>query len=89
METKVALAPPGARQTEKDKERPSRAERKEYRAAENHIRESILLRDILPGQSYPGREEDLQTIHDYHSHYGIPVVGLWARAERLVKKGGS
>jgi hypothetical protein len=66
--------------------RPSREERREYRVADNRIRESILLRDILPGQSYPGREEDLQTIHDYHSKFGMPGVGLWAWAERLLKK---
>jgi hypothetical protein len=67
--------------------RPSREERKEYRAAENRIRESILLRDILPGQSYPGREEDLQTIHAYHSKFGVPELGLWSRVQRLMGGG--
>jgi hypothetical protein len=64
--------------------RPSREERREYRAAENRIKESILLRDILPGHRYPGREEDLQTIRRYHGLYGIPDIGLWARAKKLL-----
>jgi hypothetical protein len=64
--------------------RPTRAERREYRRAEARIRESILLRDILPDHTYPHRDEDLQLIHDYHSAYGIPEVGLWDRAKKLV-----
>ena len=64
--------------------RPSRQERREYRAAENRIRESILLRGVLPDHTYPGRGEDLQTIHAYHSRYGIPTLGLWARAKKLL-----
>jgi hypothetical protein len=68
--------------------RPTREERRAYRAAENRIRESILLRDVLPGHTYPGRDEDLQTIHDYHSQYGMPTLGLWARARKLLEGRG-
>jgi hypothetical protein len=67
--------------------RSSATERREYRAAENRIKESILLRDILPGHRYPGREEDLRTIRNYHSKYGIPDIGLWARAKKLLGGG--
>ena len=68
--------------------RPSRQERREYRAAEDRVRESILLRDVLPNHTYPRRDEDLATIKAYHDRYGVPDVGLWARARRLLKKGG-
>lgn len=68
-------------------ERPSRQERKEYRAAETRIRESILLKDVLPNHTYPGRDEDLTTIRRYHGRYGIPELGLWARARRLLGGG--
>ena len=68
--------------------RPSRQERREYREAENRIRQSILLRDALPDHTYPGRDEDLQTIHNYHSRYGIPELGLWARAKKLLRGEG-
>ena len=64
--------------------RPSRQERREYREAENRIRESILLRDVLPNHTYPRHAEDLETIRNYHSRYGIPALGLWARAKRLM-----
>ena len=64
--------------------RPSRQERREYREAENRIRESILLRDVLQGHTYPRRDEDLQTIKEYHNRYGIPELGLWARAKKLL-----
>ena len=56
--------------------RPTGQERRAYRSAEARIRESILLRDVLPGHTYPGREEDLRTIKEYHGRYGIPSVGL-------------
>jgi hypothetical protein len=65
-----------------------RQERREYRGAESRIRESILLRDVLPDHTYPGRDEDLQTIHRYHSRYGIPPLGLWACAKRLLEGRG-
>ena len=64
--------------------RPSRQERREYRAAENRIKESILLRDVLPGHRYPLYDEDRETIRRYHNRYGVPDVGLWARVKRLV-----
>jgi hypothetical protein len=64
--------------------RPSRAERRAYREAENRLKESILLRDILPGHTYPRRDEDLATIKAYHGRYGVPELGLWARVKRLV-----
>ena len=70
------------------KPRPSRRERREYRAAEDRIRESILLRDVLPNHTYPRRDEDLEVIHAYHSKYGIPELGLWARAKRLLEGRG-
>jgi hypothetical protein len=63
---------------------PSRAERRAYRAAENRLRESILVRDVLPNHTYPRHAEDLETIRSYHSEYGIPDLGLWARARRLM-----
>ena len=68
--------------------RPSRQERREYRAAEGRIKESILLRDVLPNHSYPGRGEDFATIRRYHSRYGIPTIGLWARAKKLLRGEG-
>ena len=64
--------------------RPSRQERRAYREAENRMRESILLRDVLPDHNYPGRDEDLQTIHSYHSRFGIPPLDLWARAKKIL-----
>ena len=64
--------------------RPTRTERGAYREAENRIRESILLRDVLPNHTYPRHAEDLETIRSYHSKHGIPDVGLWARARRLM-----
>ena len=64
--------------------RPSRQERRAYKEADNRIPESILLRDVLPDHTYPGRDEDLQTIHRYHSRFGIPPLGLWARAKKLL-----
>ena len=67
--------------------RPSRQERREYRTAENRLQESILLRDVLPGHRYPLYEEDLATLKRYHSKYGIPSVGLWARAKKLLSAG--
>ena len=67
-----------------DGARPTRAERRAYREAENRIRESVLLRDVLPNHTYPRHAEDLETIRNYHSKYGVPEVGLWARARRLI-----
>jgi hypothetical protein len=64
--------------------RPTAAERREYRQAEGRIRESIQLKDILPDHTYPRKEEDLQTIQRYHTRYGVPDMGLWYRALRLV-----
>ena len=68
--------------------RPTREERREYRAAEGRIKESILLKDVLPGHSYPGRDEDFATIRRYHSRYGVPELGLWARAKKLLRGEG-
>jgi hypothetical protein len=68
--------------------RPSRQERKAYRAAENRIKESILLRDILPQHRYPQYEEDRETIRSYHRRYGVPALGLFARARRLLEGRG-
>ncbi len=68
--------------------RPTGQEREAYRAAEARIKESILLRDILPSHTYPGRGEDLATIKEYHSRYGIPELGLWARAKKLLRGEG-
>jgi hypothetical protein len=65
--------------------RPTRAERRAYRAAENRLRESILVRDVLPGHTYPRHAEDLETIRRYHNRYGIPDVGFFARAYRLME----
>jgi hypothetical protein len=65
--------------------RPSGKERRAYRAAENRLKESILLREVLPGHRYPGREEDLEFMREYHRLYGVPDVGLWARMRRLVE----
>ncbi len=69
------------------KPRPSRQERREYRSAEARTKESILLRDILPDHTYPGREEDFATIRRYHSRFGVPPLGLWSRAKRLLAGG--
>ena len=68
--------------------RPTREERREYRAAEGRIKESILLKDVLPNHSYPGRDEDFATIRRYHSRYGVPELGLWARAKKLLRGEG-
>jgi hypothetical protein len=64
--------------------RPSAKERRAYRAAENRLRESIALRDVLPSHSYPGRGEDIQLMRRYHEAYGVPDLGLMARVKRLV-----
>lgn len=64
--------------------RPSRQERRAYREAENRLRESILLRDVLPGHTYPLYDEDCETIRTYHNRYGVPEIGLWARARKLL-----
>ena len=64
--------------------RPSRQERREYREAENRLKESILLRDLLPQHRYPLYEEDLETLRRYHSKYGVPGVGLMARVKKLL-----
>jgi hypothetical protein len=68
--------------------RPSAQEKRAYRAAENRIRESIVLREVLPGHSYPGREEDLELMRSYHQRYGMPDLGLMQRVRRLVGRGG-
>ncbi len=65
--------------------RPTRAERRAYRAAENRLRESILVRDVLPNHTYPRHRKDLETINRYHSRYGIPDVGLFERVRRLME----
>ena len=65
--------------------RPTRAERRVYRAAENRLKESIAVRDALPSHTYPRHAEDLEVIRNYHSKYGIPDIGLWARAKRLME----
>jgi hypothetical protein len=67
--------------------RPSRAERRAYRAAEGRLRESILARDVVPNHSYSRHQEDLETIRRYHQAYGVPDVGLLARMKRLVGGG--
>jgi hypothetical protein len=67
--------------------RPSGQEKRAYRAAENRIRESIVLREVLPGHTYPEREEDLETMRRYHQRYGMPDVGLMQRVKRLVGGG--
>jgi hypothetical protein len=67
-----------------DSTRPTRAEPRAYREAENRIRESILLRNVVPDHTYPRQAEDLETIRNFHSRYGIPDLGLWARARRLI-----
>ena len=46
------------------------------------------MRDILPGHSYVRREEDLALIREYHAKYGIPALGLWARAKKLLRGEG-
>lgn len=54
---------------------------REYRNAEARLKASIEQRRYDPGHTYPGREEDLATMTDYHRHHGIPpagaVAGLW------------
>ena len=69
--------------------RPTGEEKRAYRSAENRIKESIALRDILPGHSYGRREEDLALIREYHAKYGIPELGLWARAKKLLRGEGN
>jgi len=67
--------------------RPSSEERRAYRAAENRLKESILLRDVMPEHRYPRHQEDLETMRRYHRAYGMPDVGLMARLKRLVGGG--
>ncbi len=49
-----------------------------------HVTKSIELRCAgFPGHTYPGRDEDLATIHAYIAGHGIPPSGflrcLWWR----------
>ena len=69
--------------------RPTGQEKRAYRSAQARIKESIALRDLLPGHTYPGRESDLELMRRYHEQYGVPEMGLWARVRRLLEKGGS
>lgn len=60
--------------------------RKEYKAAEARIRESIKLQaDGLP-HTYPGRKQDLDTMREYHAVHGWPHLSLW---DRLVTRARS
>ena len=68
--------------------RPTGEERRAYRSAEGRVKESILLRDLLPGHTYPRHGEDLELMRRYHEQYGVPTMGLWSRVRRLLEKGG-
>jgi hypothetical protein len=68
--------------------KPSGEERRAYRAAENRLKESIYLRGVLPDHSYSRRLADLETMKRYHRLYGVPDLGLWARAKRLMGSTG-
>ena len=53
---------------------------REYDRAEARVRESIALRcEGFGGHTYPGRDEDLETIRAYHGAHGIPPSGFFAR----------
>ena len=53
---------------------------KEYSRAEARVEESIALRcGGFPLHTYPGRDEDLATIHAYIAEHGIPPSGFFAR----------
>ena len=61
--------------------RPSVEEKRAYRVAEDRLRESITLRDMLPGHTYPERAEDLRIMRRFHAEHGIPparfIRWLW------------
>ena len=62
--------------------------RREYQAAEGRLKESInLRRSGLPNHTYPGRDEDLQTMRSHHEAAGEipPERGLSAWWRRLVR----
>jgi hypothetical protein len=67
--------------------RPSAKERRAYRAAEDRIRQSIDLRDTLPGHTYPLRDADLETMRLFHRRYGDPRKGFLGRLKRVVGGG--
>ncbi len=53
---------------------------REYDRAEARITKSIELRCAgFPGHTYPGRDEDLATIHAYIAGRGIPPSVFFAR----------
>ena len=64
---------------------------REYGRAEARVEESIKLRcEGFRAHTYPGRDEDLATIHAYHNEHGIPPLGFFARLLwRLRGRGGS
>ncbi len=51
-----------------------------YREAEARLRQSLALRvGGLPRHTYPGRDEDLETMRRYHAERGVPPAGFFAR----------
>lgn len=54
--------------------------RREYRAAEERIKESVALRRAgFPNHTYPTRRQDLETMLEYHDEHGMPQATLWGR----------
>jgi len=66
--------------------------RREYAKAEGRIRESVILRRAGLDHTYPGREEDLDTMRKHHEILGEipPERGFYAWWRRIVGgRGGS
>ncbi len=60
--------------------------RKEYSRAEGRIRESVILRRAGLDHTYPGRDEDLDTMRRHHERLGEipPEYGFFAWWRRFV-----
>ncbi len=60
--------------------------RREYARAESRIRESVILRRAGLDHTYPGREEDLDTMRKHHEILGEipPERGFYAWWRRIV-----
>ncbi len=66
--------------------------RREYAKAEGRIRESVILRRAGLDHTYPGREEDLDTMRKHHEILGEipPERGFFKWWRRIVGgRGGS
>lgn len=62
---------------------------REYRHAEERLKESLWLRcNGLPMHDYPGRRDDLQTIRRFHAAYGVPPSGFVRRLLWWLGSGG-